>query len=257
MLGWMRLHVFLGMPCCCRPCPAQPHCLPVPSTSLPCQVLPSERIAAAQQLPVLEARLRGELLAEGIDPDAAAQVQVVGGSRRHAAWTVMRVSMQQSCSACPKQHELCVSSRLAALQLPLEHTAVAATTAVATLGMSTTPHHTSTDHPLSSPLTSAPSQVHASCRTPIALAHLPHLCILSRWRMTACWMPRTSLKPATWTNLASCGGPGAPPPASWTTGRRRQRRRQRRRSGERRRRWAGMGWAWRRPNRRPAPASPS
>ncbi|PRW34002.1 tilB-like protein [Chlorella sorokiniana] len=38
-------------------------------------VLPSERISAAQQLPTLEARLREELLAEGIDPDAAAQVE--------------------------------------------------------------------------------------------------------------------------------------------------------------------------------------
>lgn len=38
------------------------------------QVRPSERIAAAQQLPELEARLRAELTAQGIDPDAAAQV---------------------------------------------------------------------------------------------------------------------------------------------------------------------------------------
>lgn len=40
----------------------------------PAQVLPSERIAAAQQLPALEARLRAELLAEGVDPEQAAQV---------------------------------------------------------------------------------------------------------------------------------------------------------------------------------------
>ncbi|EFN55740.1 hypothetical protein CHLNCDRAFT_52395 [Chlorella variabilis] len=39
------------------------------------QVLPSERIAAAQQLPALEARLRAELLAEGVDPEQAAQVE--------------------------------------------------------------------------------------------------------------------------------------------------------------------------------------
>lgn len=38
------------------------------------QVRPSERIAAAQQLPALEARLRAELEAAGIDPEAAAQV---------------------------------------------------------------------------------------------------------------------------------------------------------------------------------------
>lgn len=37
-------------------------------------VRPSERIAAAQQLPELGALLRAELLAEGIDPDEAAQV---------------------------------------------------------------------------------------------------------------------------------------------------------------------------------------
>lgn len=55
-------------------CPAPPPAgLPTLPPLLP-QVLPSERIAAAQQLPALEARLREELLADGIDPDAAAQV---------------------------------------------------------------------------------------------------------------------------------------------------------------------------------------
>ncbi|KAL4436761.1 hypothetical protein ABPG75_003900 [Micractinium tetrahymenae] len=38
-------------------------------------VRPSERIAAAQQLPDLEARLRAELAAQGIDSDVAAQVE--------------------------------------------------------------------------------------------------------------------------------------------------------------------------------------
>ncbi|KAL4423280.1 hypothetical protein ABPG77_004549 [Micractinium sp. CCAP 211/92] len=38
-------------------------------------VRPSERIAAAQQLPELETRLRAELAAQGIDPDAVAQVE--------------------------------------------------------------------------------------------------------------------------------------------------------------------------------------
>ena len=36
---------------------------------------PSERIAAVQVLPQLEAQLRGELRAEGIDPDQAAFVE--------------------------------------------------------------------------------------------------------------------------------------------------------------------------------------
>ncbi|PSC70165.1 tilB-like protein [Micractinium conductrix] len=39
------------------------------------QVLPSSRIAAAQQLPALEARLRAELAAQGLDPDEAAQAE--------------------------------------------------------------------------------------------------------------------------------------------------------------------------------------
>ena len=38
-------------------------------------IKPSERIAAVQVLPQLEAQLRGELRAEGIDPDQAAFVE--------------------------------------------------------------------------------------------------------------------------------------------------------------------------------------
>jgi hypothetical protein len=45
-------------------------------------VRPSERIAAAQQLPGLEASLRAELLAAELDPEAEAQV---GLGRRLAA----------------------------------------------------------------------------------------------------------------------------------------------------------------------------
>lgn len=39
------------------------------------QVRPSERIAALQQLPELEACLRADLAAQGFDPDTAAQVR--------------------------------------------------------------------------------------------------------------------------------------------------------------------------------------
>ena len=38
------------------------------------QVLPSERIAACQMLPGLVEKLRQELVADGIDPDHAAEV---------------------------------------------------------------------------------------------------------------------------------------------------------------------------------------
>lgn len=65
--------VCIGWPlvaACRRPGTSKPHFSYTPRP----QVLPSERIAAAQQLAALEAQLRAELRAEGVDPDAACEV---------------------------------------------------------------------------------------------------------------------------------------------------------------------------------------
>ena len=62
------------------------------------QVRPSERIAAAAQLPALEARLRAELQADGIDPDEAAQVRRGMGVRGWAGLMICR--LVRRCSIC-------------------------------------------------------------------------------------------------------------------------------------------------------------
>lgn len=60
--------------------------MPLPHSECLCltqdgkEIKPSERIAARQALPALAARLRAELAAEGVDPDAASACEDDGGA---------------------------------------------------------------------------------------------------------------------------------------------------------------------------------